>query len=139
VVSLTQDRVQVAERAVATLSQPVSVVAAEATLDDALHVLLIAGLRHLVVVAPGGRFVGVLGDRQIVAAWAGSPETFAVKPVTALLDAVPPIVAPTATARTVACVMRDYDSDVVVVVGQDRVPVGVVTAGDLVAAIADTG
>ena len=137
-VHLIQDRIHVSDRAVVTLSQPASVLAADATLDDALHVLLKAGVRHLVVVAPDGRFVGVLRSRQRVGAWAGRPDTVAVTPVTALLDTAP-IVTPTATARMVACVMRDYGSDVVVVVGQDRAPVGVVTAGDLVAAIADSG
>jgi CBS domain-containing protein len=139
VAQLTRDPSDVADRSVVTISRSPSTIAAEATLDDALQALLAAGSNYLVVVGPGGRLVGVLGGRQLVATWAGSPEAFAVTPVTALLDSVPPIVAPTATAATVARVMRDHASDVVVVIGQDRVPLGLVVVGDLVAAIADSG
>lgn len=136
-VHLVQDSVNVADRSVAALSQSASTLAADAMLADALRLLLDTGTTHLVVVASGGRFVGVLGVRQLVAAWADWPDRFATTPVAKLLDAVPPIVAPTATARTAACVMRDYGTDVVVIVGDGRMPVGLVTADNLVAAIAD--
>ncbi len=101
--------------------------------------MLNAGSKHLVVIAPGDRFVGVLGGRELIAVWANSPDTFASTPVTAALDSVAATVAPSARVHTVARVMRDFRSDVVVVVGQNRVAVGVVTAGDLLAGIADGG
>ena len=138
-VHLMHDRAYRADRTVVAISQPASTIAAEATLDEALRTLLNGGSKHLVVIAPGDRFVGVLGGRELVAAWASSPETFASTQVTAVLDSVPATVAPSATVRTVARVMRDFRSDVVVVVGQNRVAVGVVTAGDIVAGITDFG
>ena len=78
----------------------------------------------------------MIGDRQIAAAWARDPGSLASVPVGAVLDASPPIVSRTATLRTVARVMRDHQVDVVVVVDPGRVAVGVVTAGDVVAAVA---
>jgi CBS domain-containing protein len=137
VVPVIQHRVDVADRSVVAMSQPASTIAAEATLAEALQILLRGGPRHLVVIAPSGRFLGVLNDRQLVAAWAGGPEAFAVTPVADVLDSVPPIVAPTATVLTVARVMRDHGSDVVAVIGPDGAPIGLVTTGDLVAAIGD--
>lgn len=133
---LMQDRVHLANRTVMAMSQPASTIAAEATLEEAIRVLQSARSSHLVVVAGGGHIVGVVGGRELVAAWVGDPESFVGTPVTAVLDSVPPTVAPTATVRTVARVMRDFRSDVVVITSQSRAPVGVVTAGDLVACIA---
>ena len=77
--------------------------------------------------------------RQLAAAWADCPEAFATTPVTAALDPAPPIVAPTATVRTAARMIRDYRSDVVVIIGLDRAPIGVVTASDLLAGIVSSG
>jgi CBS domain-containing protein len=136
-VSLIRDRVGVADRSVLAMSQPASIVAAEAMLEEALRLLLDAGSTYLVVIASGGRFAGVLGGRQLVAAWADCPGALATTPVTAVLDPAPPTVAPTATVRTAARMIRDYRSDVVVIIGPDRAPVGVVTASDLLAGIAD--
>jgi CBS domain-containing protein len=125
------------ERSVVSMSRPASIIGVEATLDEALRVLRDSGSQHIVAVGPGGGFAGVLGDRDLIAAWVGGPELFAATPVVAMLESAQPTVAPTATMRTVARVMRDYGSDVVVVIGEGRVPVGIVTAGDLVAGIAD--
>jgi CBS domain-containing protein len=133
-----QRPVDVTDRPVVGLmSQPVFAIPADASLDDALRALLIAGLRHLVVVDAAGRFVGVLDDRQVAAEWAHDPGSLATATVDAVLDACPPIVTRTATLRTVARVMRNYQTDIVVVVDPGRVAVGVVTAGDVVAAVAE--
>ncbi len=126
-----------AERSVVAVSQPAATIAVDATLDDALRELRNAGSEYLVVIGVNGRLVGVLGRRELVAAWASSPEAFATTPVTAVLDSVPATVAPTATVRTVARVMRDFCSDVVIVVDHGRVLVGAVTVADIVAGIAD--
>jgi CBS domain-containing protein len=138
-VHLMQNGVHVADRSVVAISQPAPTVAAEATLDEALRALLNASSRYLVVVAHDGRFVGVLGGRELVAEWANSAEAFVATPVTGVLASVSATVSPTATVRTVARVMRDFRSDVVVVIGPGRVPVGVVTADDLAAHIAGPG
>jgi CBS-domain-containing membrane protein len=133
---LMQDRVDLADRTVIAMSQPASTIVAEATLEEAMRVLQNARSSHLVVVADGGHVIGVIGGRDLVAAWAGDPEALVGTPVTTVLDSVAPTVASTATVRTVARVMRDFRSDVVVIIGQSRAPVGIVTAGDLVASIA---
>ena len=135
---LKQRPVDVAERPVVSLmSQPVFAIPVDASLDDALRALLIAGLRHLVVVDAVGQFVGVLGDRQVAAAWAHDPGALNTVTIGEVLDTCPPIVTRTATLRTVARVMRNHLTDVVVVVDPGRVPVGIVTAGDIVAAVAE--
>jgi CBS-domain-containing membrane protein len=73
VVHLMHDRAYGADRPVVAISLPASTIAADATLDEALRTLLNAGSKYLVVIAPGNRFVGVLGHRELVAAWASRP------------------------------------------------------------------
>jgi len=137
---LKQRPVDVADRAVVgVMSQPVFTVRVGASLDDAVRAMIISGLRHLVVVNAAGRFVGVLGDHEVAAAWADDPGSLATTAVEAVLDACPPIVARTASVRIVARVMRNYRTDVVVVVDPGRIPVGVVTAADVVAVVAEPG
>jgi CBS domain-containing protein len=136
---LTQHNTQVAEESVGAASRPAPTIEADATLDEALRVLRDSGSKHVVALAAGGSFAGVLGDRDLIAEWVGDPEIFAATPVWALLESAQPTVAPTATMHTVACVMRDYRSDVVVVIDHARTPLGIVTAGDLVSGIADRG
>lgn len=126
----------VADRSVVSLMSPVFAISVGASLDDALRALLVAGLRHIAVVGAGGRFVGSLSDRQIAAAWARDPGSLSTVPVEAVLGSCPPIVTQSATLRTVARVMRDHQADIVVVVDPGRIAVGVVTAGDVVGAIA---
>jgi CBS domain-containing protein len=133
----TQDRTNAVDRpVVSVMTRPVSSVPAAAGLAEALRELRCTGSRHLVAVDGTGRVAGVVGGRQLVAAWASDPEKLAVMSVAAVLDSVPPTVAPSATLRTVARVMRDHRSDVVVVAGTDRTAIGIVTADDLVAALA---
>jgi len=129
--------VDVSDRpAVDIMSRPVFAISAGTTLDQALRALLVAGLRHLVVVDALGSVVGVISDRQVAAAWARDPDGLTVLPAAAVLDSSPPTVSRSATLQTVAGVMRDHRTDVVVVVDRDRRPVGVLTAGDVVAAVA---
>ena len=136
---LTQHYMQVAERSVGAASRPAPTIEADATLDEALHMLRDSGSKHLVALAADGGFAGVLGDRDLIAVWVSRPEVFAATPVWAVLESAQPTVAPTATMHTVACVMRDYSSDVVVVIDHARTPLGIVTADDLVSGIADRG
>jgi CBS domain-containing protein len=139
-INLEQRRpVDAADRPVVGLmSQPVFAIPADATLEDALRISLIAGVRHVVVVDGEGRFVGVLGDRQFAAAWADHSDALATVPVSAALDSRPPTVSRIATLRTVARLIRDYQTDVVVVADPGLVAVGLVTAGDVVAAVAQS-
>jgi CBS domain-containing protein len=134
---LTQHNPQVADVSVGAASRPAPTIEADATLDEALRVLRESGSKHVVALAGGGGFAGVLGDRDLVAVWVGDPEVFSATPVWAVLESAQPTVAPSATMHMVACVMRDYRSDVVVVIDHGRTPLGIVTAGDLVAGIAD--
>jgi CBS domain-containing protein len=150
--SLTQLPIEIADQAetadqpviadqpvVALMSQPVFAIPADASLEDAVRALLRSGLRHVVAVDPAGRFAGVFSARQVAAAWARDPHSLAAVPVGSMLDACPPTVAQVATLRTVAQVMRDHRTDIVVVVDPDRYALGVVTAGDVVAVVAGSG
>jgi CBS domain-containing protein len=136
---LTQHSPQVGGLSVGAASRPAPTIEAHATLDEALRVLRDSGSKHVVALAEGGGFAGVLRDRDLIAVWVGDPEVFSATPVWAVLESAQPTVAPSATMHTVACVMRDYRSDVVVVIDQGRTPLGIVTAGDLIAGIADRG
>src|SRR5262245_29191712 len=94
---LTQRNTQVADRPVGAASRPAPTIQADATLDEALRVLRDSGSKHVVALAEGGGFAGVLGDRDLIAVWVGGPEVFAATPVWAVLESAQPTVAPTAT------------------------------------------
>ncbi|GAA1359535.1 CBS domain-containing protein [Catellatospora chokoriensis] len=118
------------------MSAPPHCVATSTTLGDALAVMVRDGLRHLVVTDEGGRCVGVLADRSVVAAWAAEPTTLSYRRVSSVLDRTPAVVATGAAVVDAARLMRTACVDAVAVVDTRGVAVGVVTGSDLVALLA---
>lgn len=111
-------------------SRPVRVVTDQATVAEALRVMRVAGVRHLPVVT-GERCVGLLVDRDLIAA--------AVDGVTAPVGhlarrPVPSVEAGAPAPRVARAVLRGgLDA---VLVTEDGVVVGIVTATDALAALA---
>ncbi|WP_155375323.1 CBS domain-containing protein [Catellatospora vulcania] len=118
------------------MSAPPYSVPTSTTLGDALAVMVREGLRHLVVTDEGGRCVGVLADRSVVAAWAAEPAALSYRRVSSVLDRTPAVVAGGAAVVDAARLMRTACVDAVAVVDARGVAVGVVTGSDLVALLA---
>ncbi|MEU7820769.1 CBS domain-containing protein [Catellatospora sp. NPDC049133] len=118
------------------MSAPPYCVRPSTTLGDALAVMVREGLRHLVVTDEGGRCVGVLADRAVVAAWAAEPATLSYRRISSVLDRTPAVVAAEAAVVDAARLMRTACVDAVAVVDARGVAVGVVTGSDLVALLA---
>lgn len=119
------------DRPVSTATRAVPFLLGGASLADALEAFAFAYSRHLVIVDRRGRCLGVLSDRLVVAAWARDPFGLWQCRVADLLVPLVPQVTPDATIGRAAIVMADLGVDALAVV-DGGVPVGVVTAADLV-------
>jgi len=93
------------------------------------------GLRHLVV-AEGERCVGVIDDRAVFAEWPMGPLALKRHCVRELMHSRTACVFPDSDLQTAAAVMTRECVDAVPVVAQDASLVGIVTASDIIAALA---
>lgn len=118
------------------MSRPAVAIGEDATLADALRAFTISGLRHLVVIDNAGRCIGLLADRTLAGAWALDPMCFDDVSVARVLEPEAPMVTATATIAQAARVMHRVATDAVVVVDEVGHPLGVLTAGDLIALLA---
>ena len=123
-------------RVSAIMSRPAVAVRRDDTMADALRAFALSGLHHLVVVDGGGRCVGILGDRAVAAAWAYDSMTFSTLRLGTVMDVNQPMLAADAKVSDAARRMRRCGADAVAVVDADGSPVGVLTAGDLIALLA---
>lgn len=120
----------------AIMSHPAVAVRVDDTMADALGAFALSGLHHLVVIDGTGRCVGVLGDRLVAAAWARDPMIFQTLQLARVMDRHQPMVEADAKISDAARKMRYCGVDAVVIVDAERRPIGVLTAGDLVALLA---
>ena len=120
------------------MSSPVVTVPETATIFDAWSVLVHCRVRHAVVVH-GDRCVGVVDDRDLVEAWHRGPGALRATAVKALLRDHTSCVLSDAPLREVARIMNEARTDAVPVVETDGKLVGLVTAGDVVHAVAEHG
>lgn len=106
----------------------------DATVEQALAVMLDLGVRHLPIVVDG-RFTGLVDDRLLALAHVadGAPDG---RSVMALMTHYVPQVAVDADLPRVARLVGDSGCDAVVVMDEAGELVGIVTATDLVRAIA---
>lgn len=118
------------------MSRPVVCIRGRSSLAEALDGLVRSGRRHLVVVDDDDRCVGVLADRIVAAVWANDPTRLSRVQVAAVLDDPPAVLGMTGTVGDAARLMKASASDAVTVVDRHDVPVGIVTATDLVALLA---
>ena len=109
------------------MTKGVKTITREATAEEAWNLMRVNGIRHLVVV-DGSRVVGILSDRD-----AGGRRGALVRRNSAVADLMttPAVtVAPTATVRRAANVMRGRSIGCLVALESGRV-VGIVTVADL--------
>jgi len=91
---------------------------------------------HLPVVTAEGRLIGVLGAETVVARWRGGGPDANRRPVADLLGRWRPTVQPDDSVETAARVMLRERIDAVAVTTADDRLVGLLTARDLMAALA---
>jgi CBS domain-containing protein len=115
---------------------PPIAVALGSPLAVALQTFAQYGVRHLVVVDSDGRFAGLLTDRAVAAEWARNPLAFERCAVSTVVAADGACVPPHTELSQAAGAMRATGVDAVAVVGPGNEPVGIVTATDLIAAVA---
>ncbi|MCW2778637.1 MAG: acetoin dehydrogenase AcuB [Frankiales bacterium] len=120
-------------RARDVMSHDVVTVGSDATVAHALAVMRDLGVRHLPVLLDG-RFAGLVDDRLVALAQVADAAPRS-RPVASLMTHYVPQVSPDADLPRVARLVRDSGCDAVVVV-VDGALVGLVTATDLVAALA---
>lgn len=120
------------------MSRPVATVPPTASVWTAWSLMLRTGLRHLVVAADG-ECCGVLTDRALFAEWFEGPRAMRRRRVFDLLSSGTTCVLPGTDLRTVARALAGSATDAVPVVNLDDCLVGIVTASDLVRAIAESG
>ncbi len=118
------------------MSRPVISVGVDVSLDQAMATMLHAGVRHLAIVDPAGRCVGMLAARSVAASWSADPAGLAAVTAGAVLDHDSATVCADARVRDAARVMRDRHTDAVVVTDVDGTPVGVFTSSDLISLLA---
>ena len=95
-----------------------------------------SAVRHLAIVDDSGRFIGILSDRAIAAAWAADPSCLSRITAETVMEAGPAIVGPGAHVLDAARAMRAIGTDAVAVVDADGVVVGIVTGSDMIAQLA---
>lgn len=107
----------------------------DASVWSAWTLMVLHGVRHLLVVADG-RCVGLLDDRTIFAQWPLGPAALHRKTVATVMRAAVTCVPASSDLRHAADVMLRDGVDVVPIVDDDGVTVGVVTYTDILAAVA---
>lgn len=121
-------------RARDVMTRDVVTLGPDATVEQALAVMRECGVRHLPVVLDG-RFAGLVDDRLVALGHLadGAPRS---RSVVTLMTHYVPQVAPDAELPRVARLVGDSGCDAVVVVDETGALLGIVTATDLVRALA---
>jgi acetoin utilization protein AcuB len=120
------------------MTSPVVTVPDSGTIWDAWSVMVNCRVRHAVV-ASHGHCIGVVDDRELVQAWQQGPTALRSTPIRQLLHARTSCVLPEAPLRQVAVLMNAERVDVVPVVDASGKLLGLITAGDVVHAVARLG
>jgi CBS domain-containing protein len=115
-------------------------VAASESVLMAWELMCKAEVHHLPVTDDEGGFLGVLDAQTLTATWDAAAPLQARRPVTAFLPPRPPAtVRPSATLREAARAMLDSGKDFVPVVDEHGALAGLLTARDLIGALAGAG
>jgi len=126
------------QRAVAELmSRDLLTIAADESVIMAWELMCRAEIHHLPVTDVEGGFLGVLDAQTLTSAWDATVPRDARRPVTSLLPSRPPAtVRPSATVAEAALTMLESDRDYVAVTDEHGALAGLLTARDLVCALA---
>jgi CBS domain-containing protein len=125
-------------RAVDVMSSPVATAPESSSLWHAGDLMIGLGIHHVVVVK-ADHCIGVLTDRDVLEAWHRGPAAIRSTPVGRLVAASTACVLPEAPLSQVASVMNVNHVDAVPVVDETGKLLGLVTAGDIVHAVATHG
>jgi len=120
------------------MSSPAIVVSPDNTLWDAARLMMTSGVRHLVVCFHG-RVVGTIDDRAVFAHWPMGPLTLRRTHLADILRRRTSCVLASVELQRVAELMMIDGSDAVPVVDDRGAVLGIITASDLVAAVATHG
>lgn len=120
------------------MSSPALTIRPDATPWMAWSLMTKYGVRHLVVQGEG-RCLGMLDDREIFAQWPMGPLALRRVTIAGMMRSRTSAVLPGVALQQVAHVMNVDRVDAVPVVDEHGAVLGLITAGDLVAAIAAYG
>lgn len=120
------------------MSTPVATVDATSGLWQAGDLMISLGIHHVVVV-DSGHCIGVLTDRDLLEAWYRGPTAIRGTPVSMLIATSTSCVLPDSPIRHLASIMNVNHVDAVPVVDESGRLLGLVTAGDVVHAVATYG
>lgn len=125
------------ESASAIMSAPSAIVRNDATVWEVVERFLTGPARHVVVVDGGGHYVGIICSRHLAGLWPLDAKQLKATPVESLGCAAWIALRPHDDLRTCAQTLTEYHLDAAPVLDEDARVVGVVTARDIVRAIAD--
>ena len=120
------------------MSSPVISLAETSPILEAANLMLRQQIRHIVVVN-GTHCIGVLTDRDLLETWYRGPAAMRTTIVRGLVANRTSCVLPDAALRQVARVMNENQVDAVPVVEEGGELLGLITAGDVVHAVAHYG
>jgi len=120
------------------MTSPAVVISPDASLWNASRLMATSGVRHLVVCFRG-RVVGVIDDRTLFAQWPLGPQAMRRTRLAHVIRSRVSCLLENAELRRVAEVMMIDAADAVPIVDDTGTVLGIVTASDLVAAIARYG
>jgi CBS domain-containing protein len=120
------------------MSSPVQAVSDTSPIWDAWNIAVTKDIHHVAVVS-GDHCVGVVTDRQLMDAWHHGPGVLRTTPIKHLLLGRTSCVLPDAPLRQAANLMSTEHVDAVPVVDETGRLLGLITAGDIVQAVAQHG
>jgi CBS domain-containing protein len=120
------------------MSSPAITVSDSATIWDAWSAMFTNGVRHGAVVR-GAHCTGVIDDRRLIQAWQQGPNALRSTPIGTLVRVPTSCVVREASLRRVAKIMNVERVDAVPVTDPAGRLLGLITAGDVVHAVAQLG
>jgi CBS domain-containing protein len=120
------------------MSSPAITVPDSASIWDAWSAMFTNGVRHVVIVR-GAHCAGVIDDRQLIQAWQQGPNALRSTSISALVTVPASCVLREASLRQVARIMNVERVDAVPVTDPAGRLIGLITAGDVVHAVAQLG
>jgi CBS-domain-containing membrane protein len=123
--------------AAAVMSRPGGVVRSGASAWQAVEQFLTGPARHVIVLDPMGRHLGIIGTRHLGELWPLDIERLKAEPVESLGFAAWAALSPEADLSTCAKTLTEHELDAVPVLDEDKRVIGVVTARDVTRVVAD--
>ncbi|MEU8120393.1 CBS domain-containing protein [Spirillospora sp. NPDC049024] len=119
------------------MSRDLLTIAADESVIMAWELMCRAEIHHLPVTDVEGGFLGVLDAQTLTSTWSATAPRDARRPVTDLLPSLPAAtVRPSATVADAALAMLESDKDYVAVTDEHGALAGLITARDLISALA---